>query len=260
MDDFSYDNILKHAYELEGLIHVARREGSDRQLLLKMMREKVAALQADLATVEFETKEEEEATGTVVQPVVEENVPAETPESTTVEEAAEEEEPQEDAPMLTENDDDGSSRHDSMDEPATEMTFDYVEPQKIVPTTEIEPAEEKGSAEEEESVTPESKPAETEPMENATDYDDKNVTIDTLLQRNISRDLRKAFTINDRYRFRRELFGNSDIEMNDALNLVDAMQSYAEAEEYFYDMLNWDKESPEVSEFMAIIRNHFHSR
>ena len=76
----------------------------------------------------------------------------------------------------------------------------------------------------------------------------------------MSRDLKRVFTINDRFRFRRELFGNSDVEMNDAINLVEAMQSYAEAEEYFYDMLNWNRESPEVIDFMAIIRNHFYAK
>ena len=48
--------------------------------------------------------------------------------------------------------------------------------------------------------------------------------------------------------------------MNDALNLVEAMQSYDEAEEYFYDTLKWDKQSPDVIDFMAIICNHFYSK
>ena len=90
--------------------------------------------------------------------------------------------------------------------------------------------------------------------------EEEQVTVDDLLQRNMSRDLKRAFTINDRFRYRRELFGNSDVEMNDAISLVEAMQSYAEAEEYFYDMLNWDRESPEVADFMAIIRNHFYAK
>ena len=53
-------------------------------------------------------------------------------------------------------------------------------------------------------------------------------------QFSMSRDLRKAFSLNDRFRYRRELFGNSDVEMNDTLNLVETMHSYSEAEEFFY--------------------------
>ena len=46
------------------------------------------------------------------------------------------------------------------------------------------------------------------------------IRLDEKLARQSSRDLRKAFSLNDRFRFRRELFGNSDPEMNDTLNLL----------------------------------------
>lgn len=87
--------------------------------------------------------------------------------------------------------------------------------------------------------------------------DEQPLTVDAALQRNLSKDLRKAFSINDRFRYCRELFGNNNADMNDALDLVEAMKSYEEAEEYFYDDLQWDKESDEVAEFMTIIKNHF---
>lgn len=87
--------------------------------------------------------------------------------------------------------------------------------------------------------------------------DDDAITVDESLQRTLSRDLHKAFSLNDRFRFRRELFSNNDVEMNDTLNLVETMGSYAEAEEFFYGDLEWDAESPEVADFMNIIKNHF---
>ncbi|MGN1245868.1 MAG: hypothetical protein ACI4UN_04470 [Muribaculaceae bacterium] len=92
------------------------------------------------------------------------------------------------------------------------------------------------------------------------DDDDESLTLDEALQRSMSRDLRKAFSLNDRFRYRRELFGNSDVEMNDTLNLVETMHTYAEAEEFFYGDLEWDSESPEVKDFMAVIRNHFYNK
>ena len=125
------------------------------------------------------------------------------------------------------------------------MTFDYVEPQKTVVELEYMPVDNDNTTD----------------IEPTTDTTDETVTVDALLQRNMSRDLKHAFTVNDRYRFCRELFGNSTVEMNDALNLVETMQSYAEAEEYFYGApLSWDKESPEVIDFMAILRNHFYAK
>lgn len=83
------------------------------------------------------------------------------------------------------------------------------------------------------------------------------VTVEEVLQRSISKNLSKAFTLNDHFRYRRELFGNSEMEMRNTINLVEAMNSFAEAEEYFYGDLEWDSESPEVKDFMTIIRNHF---
>lgn len=73
-------------------------------------------------------------------------------------------------------------------------------------------------------------------------------------------DLRRSFTLNDRFRFRRELFGNNDNEFADALNLVSAMNSLSEAEEYFYDDLGWDASNEEVKEFISIISRHFNGK
>jgi hypothetical protein len=95
------------------------------------------------------------------------------------------------------------------------------------------------------------------------DYDGNNnsnkdiVTVDEALSRTLSKNLKQAFTLNDRFRYRRELFGNSDVEMNNTLNIVETMDSFTEAEDYFYGDLEWDKDSPEVADFMTIIRNHF---
>lgn len=73
-------------------------------------------------------------------------------------------------------------------------------------------------------------------------------------------DLRRSFTLNDCFRFRRELFGNNDNEFADALNLVSAMNSLSEAEEYFYDDLGWDASNEEVKEFISIISRHFNGK
>ena len=143
--------------------------------------------------------------------------------------------------------------------------------------TEEEPVEEIPAAEEpttEEETLPETDdtqeeakddtPEETEnsaDKEPAVPEDDntptERITIDEAFIRNKSKDLRSAFSINDSFRFRRELFGNSAAEMADAINLAEAMQTFDEAEEYFYGDLGWDKDSEEVKEFMTIIRNHF---
>ncbi|MDE7396274.1 MAG: hypothetical protein K2M98_00950 [Muribaculum sp.] len=86
------------------------------------------------------------------------------------------------------------------------------------------------------------------------------LTLDEKLARENSRNLRKAFSLNDRFRFRRELFGNSDAAFSDTLDLVEAMRSIDEAREYFFDELEWDTDSEEVKDFMDIIIKHFLAR
>lgn len=75
-----------------------------------------------------------------------------------------------------------------------------------------------------------------------------------------ARDLRKLFTINDLYRFRRELFGNSDSEMADTVNLIAAMNSLDEAEDYVYGDLGWSRDNDEVADFMTIVGRAFGRR
>lgn len=82
--------------------------------------------------------------------------------------------------------------------------------------------------------------------------------LDEKLAIDSSRDIRRAFTLNDRFRFRRELFENSEARFVDALEVISAMTSFEEAEEYFYDDLCWDPDSDHVKEFMQKVNNHFH--
>ena len=68
---------------------------------------------------------------------------------------------------------------------------------------------------------------------------------------------RLVFSINDRYRFRRELFNGSDVDFNTTLSLVASMDDYEEAEDYFLDELQWDDKSPDVIDFLEILKNYF---
>ena len=138
------------------------------------------------------------------------------------------------------------------DEPDDDITVEFVdepEPEAeqpvVEPAVEPEPVAEQPVAES--AVEPELEP----------DPDDQPLTLDEALQRDMTKDLRQAFSLNDRYRYRRELFGNSDSVMNETLNLIEAMHSFDEAEDYFYNDLQWEHDSPEVADFMVIIKNHF---
>lgn len=69
-------------------------------------------------------------------------------------------------------------------------------------------------------------------------------------------DLRKAFTINDRFRFRRELFGGSDKAFAELVDRLSDCADYVEVEKYI-ETLNWNSEDEAVAEFKAIVSNYF---
>jgi hypothetical protein len=83
--------------------------------------------------------------------------------------------------------------------------------------------------------------------------------VDEMLTRREARDLRKAFTLNDKFRFRRELFSNNDTLFADTLNLLSAMKNMDEATEYMSEDMGWDMGNDDVKDFVNIISNHFAS-
>ncbi|MCH5326431.1 MAG: hypothetical protein J1E29_04410 [Duncaniella sp.] len=82
-------------------------------------------------------------------------------------------------------------------------------------------------------------------------------TLDERIAHDRAADITKAFTLNDKFRFRRELFHNSDAEFVETLDIIAAMTDFSEEEEYFYDDLCWDASSPDVKAFMEIVSRHF---
>ncbi|MGM9872944.1 MAG: hypothetical protein ACI30X_05750 [Muribaculaceae bacterium] len=70
-------------------------------------------------------------------------------------------------------------------------------------------------------------------------------------------DLRKLLTLNDKFMFRRELFDNNDEEFNATIDLLSAMHSLDEVEEYLYYDLAWDRENPTVVLFHEFVARAF---
>ncbi len=68
--------------------------------------------------------------------------------------------------------------------------------------------------------------------------------------------LLKAFTLNDRFRFCRELFGGDDADFTETLKLIADMDSYDEACDYLYNDMMWDRTDPNVEAFMAIVADN----
>lgn len=231
--------MIAEAYELEGLLLLADNRGADTpEYVFTAIGEKLDRLQMLLGEREGDDGEETQEDACMVENDVADAV-SEEPEP----------EPEEDVAEVTaEQVADGE--YDNEQEPMVELVLDdepTAEPDAETPNV----ADETEDVEAEDNIE-----EETEANEKASD-DSEPLRLDEKLQRSRSKDLKSAFSLNDTFRFRRELFGNSAAEMTDALHMVEAMHSFDEAEDYFYGDLGWDRESDDVKEFMAIIKNHF---
>lgn len=235
--------MIAEAYELEGLLLLADNRGADTpEYVFTAIGEKLDRLQMLLGEREGDEGEETQEDACMVENDVA-DAGSEEPEPEP------EPEPEEDVAEVTaEQVADGE--YDNEQEPMVELVLDdepTAEPDAETPNV----ADETEDVEAEDNIE-----EETEANEKASD-DSEPLRLDEKLQRSRSKDLKSAFSLNDTFRFRRELFGNSAAEMTDALHMVEAMHSFDEAEDYFYGDLGWDRESDDVKEFMAIIKNHF---
>lgn len=235
--------MIAEAYELEGLLLLADNRGADTpEYVFTAIGEKLDRLQMLLGEREGDEGEETQEDACMVENDVADAVSEEP-------EPEPEPEPEEDVAEVTaEQVADGE--YDNEQEPMVELVLDdepTAEPDAETPNV----ADETEDVEAEDNIE-----EETEANEKASD-DSEPLRLDEKLQRSRSKDLKSAFSLNDTFRFRRELFGNSAAEMTDALHMVEAMHSFDEAEDYFYGDLGWDRESDDVKEFMAIIKNHF---
>lgn len=245
--------MIAEAYELEGLLLLADNRGADTpEYVFTAIGEKLDRLQMLLGEREGDDGEETQEDACMV-----ENDVADAGSEEPVVDAPESEEPEPEseedvAEVTAEQVADGE--YDNEQEPMVELVLDD-EP-TAEPTAEPD-AETPNVADETEDVEAEDNIEEETEANEKTSDDSGPLRLDEKLQRSRSKDLKSAFSLNDTFRFRRELFGNSAAEMTDALHVVEAMHSFDEAEDYFYGDLGWDRESDDVKEFMAIIKNHF---
>ena len=250
--DNSLETLLKQVLELEGLLLIAEKRGNDvPNLVIDMIKQKAAAIGEMAGVAASDNKQgidalpdDEPDDDITVEFVDDEDAPS----------AAEPVEAESSAPVAAEPEPVVAPEPSVVSEPEPVVAPEpsvVSEPEPTpVDEPESEPVEAPTPAPEE--VEPEAESEEFEP-----DPDDQPLTLDEALHRDMTKDLRQAFSLNDRYRYRRELFGNSDSVMNETLNLIEAMHSFDEAEDYFYNDLQWEHDSPEVADFMVIIKNHF---
>ena len=267
--DNSLEQLLKQVLEVEGLILVAQQRGEETPLAVHQLISEKAAQIGAFAAAEKPADEpakqnaidalpDDEPDDDITLEFVDEDADTADEDADAADTAAADEEPQPEPEVTVVVDDEPEAVVEVVPEPEPEHAEEpEAEPQ---PEPEPEGIEEEATAQE--AADAESEPeiaADAEPVtaDDFTTVDDEPVRLDEALQRNMVKDLHHAFSLNDRFRYRRELFGNSDQVMEETLNHIESMATFDEAENYFYNDLEWEYDSPEVADFMVIIKNYF---
>lgn len=215
------NRLLDSIYELEGLVHLAISRDDEPAMLPELIVRKsreLNLLAQQTVEMDFPLEEENNYEPQYGDKLISEIDDREDPESGIEEEEEEEEEDEENSSVQ-------------------ETLTDYEHEQEEDPTT-ATPAPDVASSEQKIIAQPAKKESYKfdEPVEPRG---------------------RLVFSINDRYRFKRELFKGSDVEFNTTLSLVASMDGYEEAEDYFLNELQWDDKSPDVIDFLEILKNYY---
>lgn len=127
----------------------------------------------------------------------------------------------------------------------------------IVEKTEII-MEEKPVAQPEPVVIPQAEPEKpAEPLHKPVITEKQGVFLSDLLEKKNLSDFRKAFSLNDRFRFRRELFGGNEEKMNKAITDLNDIHTYEESVTYLNNELNWNIEDEAVADFIKLLEKRF---
>ena len=121
----------------------------------------------------------------------------------------------------------------------------------IVPEPKMEPVQEV-IIEKTEIVTEQS-----EPPHKSVTSEKQNVFLSDILEKKNLSDFRKAFSLNDRFRFRRELFGGNEEKMNKAITDLNDIHSYEESVTYLNNELKWNIEDEAVADFIKLLEKRF---
>lgn len=249
--------LLEQVYELEGLLLVAQSRGNDTNTqVLDLIQKKIAKI-AELSAIDIvsapaEKPADDEIIAEDEKPIIEPAEKVDILDSDTTEPSKATTTEVYKSDVIDTSDDKIEDKEETEDEHDTKETEEVADEKETVDETDDVDEKSPNNIFEDDDDDLD--------FESVADDEDETLTLDEVLQRSLSRDLHKAFSLNDRFRYRRELFANNDVEMNDTLNLVESMQSFEEAEDFFYGDLEWDKESPEVIDFMNVIKNHFYNR
>ena len=100
-------------------------------------------------------------------------------------------------------------------------------------------------------------PEQSAPPHKSVTSEKQSVFLSDILEKKNLSDFRKAFSLNDRFRFRRELFGGNEEKMNKAITDLNDIHSYEESVTYLNNELKWNIEDEAVADFIKLLEKRF---
>ncbi|MDE6653136.1 MAG: hypothetical protein K2K37_01955 [Muribaculaceae bacterium] len=85
----------------------------------------------------------------------------------------------------------------------------------------------------------------------------EKMRIDEMLSRREARDLSKAFTINDRFRFQLHIFDGDKATFNKSIEAISGMDDLDTAMAYLSGIVDIESEDQDIIDFITIIKKHF---
>lgn len=80
--------------------------------------------------------------------------------------------------------------------------------------------------------------------------------VEVMEKKNLA-DFRKAFSLNDRFYFLRELFAGDDVKMNLVIADLNETKTLEEAMEYLDNNMKWDTEEAPVADFIRLLEKRY---
>lgn len=84
-----------------------------------------------------------------------------------------------------------------------------------------------------------------------------NVSLNDLLEKKNLSDFWKAFSLNDRFRFRRDLFHGNEEQMNQVISDLNQIDSLDEALRFIDKNLSWDMNNETVADFIKLLEKRY---
>lgn len=83
------------------------------------------------------------------------------------------------------------------------------------------------------------------------------ISLNEVLEKKNLSDFRKAFSLNDRFRFRRELFGGDEEKMNRAIRDLNELHTFEDSITYLHNELQWNVDDAAVADFIQLLEKRF---